>query len=382
VASIASRPRALGRRRGAALAVVLIALVVTAGLATGAVFAARQARRSARDELAQLRASAGAEGALVSALHPWDRRRAQLASGGVDTTMLGAIAGATATVRALRLDAERFLVEASARARASQPGVGAWAERTASVVVRLHRATPAALGAVTAASAVELLDGATVDGRDAPPSGWSDCPASANDSVAIAAASITDVHVARGASVSGAVAQSAVAADARTYDTFGAERWADLARRADVAIDAAIDSSARTPRPRAAAGRCVLDADAWGDPVHDASGVAECATTYALVVVRGNLTVRGPARGQGVLLVDGDLTLDGDLTFAGVVIVRGGVRAQRGALHLDGALLVAAPTSLGSGTEVHRSRCALARALDGIAPVAPIGRRAWAEVTR
>src|SRR5690349_17477818 len=100
-----SRPH---NRRGAALAVVLVALVVVAGLGAGAALASREAQRSGSDELTRVRAEALAAGALEAAVHPWDRRRNQLAPGAVDS------AGAA---RLVRLDRTRFIVEATARAR-------------------------------------------------------------------------------------------------------------------------------------------------------------------------------------------------------------------------------------------------------------------------
>jgi hypothetical protein len=84
-----------------------------------------------------------------------------------------------------------------------------------------------------------------------------------------------------------------------------------------------------------------------------------------------------------VLLVDGDLTLDGALDFAGLVVVRGAVHADGGALRLAGALVVGAGRSaLGAGSRLRWSRCALARATDGVARISVMRRRSWTEVTR
>ena len=83
-----------------------------------------------------------------------------------------------------------------------------------------------------------------------------------------------------------------------------------------------------------------------------------------------------------MLLVDGDLTIDGAFDFAGVVVVRGALHGEHGALRLHGALLVASGITLGPGSDVRRSRCALVHATDGVARISVVRRRSWAEVTR
>jgi hypothetical protein len=367
-------------RRGSAIALALVALVVVAALGAGTMLAAREAGRSARDELAELRAATAAASSVEDVLRHWDRRRNQLAVGAFDST--GAPSDPSTVVRITRLDATRMLVEATARSRAAAPGAAGFAARTAAVIARLTRPAPNALGAVTIGGALDLTGDATVDGSDVSPSTWTGCPPSASDTVAVAAPSANAVRVAATATVRGALKSNAVAADTQTYALFGEETFASLAARADVVVDA-IDGP-RSPTPAGDASTCALGADAWSDPDR-ASGIAGCATTYPIVLARGGLALRGPARAQGVLLVDGDLDVAGSVTFAGVVIVRGAVRASLGALRVDGLLLVGggvATSVLGAGSRVGFSRCAVTRALDGVARVGALRRRSWAEVTR
>jgi hypothetical protein len=297
-------PAATHNRRGAALAVVLVALVVVAGLGAGAALASRESQRASSDELARVRADALAAGALEAAIHPWDRRRNQLAPGAVDS------AGAA---RLVRLDRTRFLVEATAHARAAQ--------RTFSALVQLEPPAVRALGAVTTGAPLALLGDATVDGHDAPPPGWSDCRTPRSDSADVVTTS-----------------------DPTVFDRFAPDDWSSLAARADA---------------------CAWDA---------------CNTPWPLLHASAGLTLAGGAA-RGVLLVDGDLVVNGSVTFEGVIVVRGVLRGDAGALRLHGALLVRGGGTLGAGSRVRFSRCAAERALDGIARVTGLRRRSWAEVT-
>jgi hypothetical protein len=366
------RPRGLAARRGAALAIVLVAMTVLAALTAGSIVAARQTRRAARDALPQVRAAVAAEGALVEALARWTPRWNQLDAGATDSTT--ASAGLRTRVRAMRLDARHLLLEATGRTRASTPLVDA--ERTMSVVARLDPPVPDAAGAITVGGTLDLLAGAVLDGTDASPPGWSRCAATGIDSTAAAVVAPDRVRVDPAAQLIGAIVADARASSASTFTRFASEEWSALDARATVAVPG---GSVVTPAPRETSGVCVLAADAWSDPAHAS---AACAQIHALVVARGALTVRGPARGQGMLLVDGDLTIDGAFDFAGVVVVRGALHAETGALRLHGALLVANGAVLGAGSSVRRSRCALVRATDGVARISVVRRRSWAEVTR
>jgi hypothetical protein len=107
-----------------------------------------------------------------------------------------------------------------------------------------------------------------------------------------------------------------------------------------------------------------------------------------VVVAPGpSLTLRGPARSQGVLLVDGDLHVEGDVEHAGLIVVRGAVRARGGALRVRGALMAAntsgrGATIIGPGSRVSYSSCAVGRALVAASRPTPIRRRSWMEVTQ
>jgi hypothetical protein len=185
--------------------------------------------------------------------------------------------------------------------------------------------------------------------------------------------------------VRGVVRRSAASALAATYSRFGEGTWDALASRAAVTLDGGASAS---PLPRASGGACVVDDASWGEPRRGIAAVAACEHASPVVAARAPaLTLRGPARGQGLLLVDGDLRVEGVVDHAGLVVVRGAVDASRGALRVRGALMVAnddgrGASVIGPGSEVLYSSCAVARALIAASRPAPLRRRSWTEVTR
>jgi len=133
----------------------------------------------------------------------------------------------------------------------------------------------------------------------------------------------------------------------------------------------------------------VLGGASWGEPARGFGAARQCEDAFALVHVAHArpLLVRGPARGQGILLVDGDLHVDGDFEFDGLVIVRDDVHVVSGALRVRGLVLAANEDAsdgsiLGGRSRVTYSSCALQRALIGAARVVPVERRARATLSR
>jgi hypothetical protein len=92
------------------------------------------------------------------------------------------------------------------------------------------------------------------------------------------------------------------------------------------------------------------------------------------------LTVVG-GLGQGVLLVEGDLTVRGSFAFEGLVLVGGNFRWQDGTGRIVGSvqagLLGEAGLWLGGRARVVHSRCSLDRAALAAARAVPLGSRSW-----
>jgi hypothetical protein len=171
-----------------------------------------------------------------------------------------------------------------------------------------------------------------------------------------------------------------------TYARFGGATWATMARDADIVVDGFVP---RSPVPRAVDGGCVLDAGSWGEPLRGLGAEPRCTDAFPLVYAANArpLRLRGPARGQGILLVDGDLDVEGDVYFDGVIVVRDDVRVSGGTLRVHGAVLAANDDAsdgslLGGRSRVTMSSCAMQRALLGAARPMPLARRARVALQR
>jgi hypothetical protein len=221
------------------------------------------------------------------------------------------------------------------------------------VFVQVDDVAYAPAAALVGAGPVALAGGAEVRAADVAPAGWTDC--GAPDPAPAAAVAAPALVPAPTAHVSGAVTADP-GAWAAAGERFGELDRSGLVARADLVVPA---GGSYVPAP----------------PV---------AGEFPVVHVRGagETELRGPARLQGTLLVDGGLTVVGRVEVAGLVVVGGTLAASDGALVVDGAVVGRGAASLGPGSAVRRSRCALDRAAAGASRPAPLARRAWSEVVR
>jgi hypothetical protein len=375
-------------RRGVALPAALGALALLSALALAGVAVGRDELRASQALAADVRARAAAEGAVAIELARWDpTRNLRLATGAADRS--APPVGADASVRTVRTALRTFLLDARASAPAGPLGAVRVATRRLRLLVRLRHLAPTLEGAIGTAGSLAVAAGARVSGADGAPEGWAECGAWGEvpaDVAAVAVADADSMHAPPGVTLDRGVRATASAAGHDAYARFGEETWESLAARATVVIEEG--AGPVSPAPREVAGACVADGASWGEPRRGAGAVAACTLASPVVHARGaELWLRGPARGQGVLLVDGDLRVEGELQYAGLVVVRGAVRAGAGALRLRGALMIAnadgrGASELGPGSDVAYSSCAVARAAIAAARPVPVGRRAWSEVTR
>lgn len=376
-------------RRGSALIAVLAAVVLATLVAGAAAALARTLQADVRGAAAALRARAAADGAIATVLAGWPPSwTTGLAQGASDARSVTSAAG-TATVRALRLDARRFLVTADATSPALAGPLGP-AVRRAALFAQLDDVSFAATAALVAAGPVALAAGTEVRAADGAPDGWGDCVATPDAAAAVAAPAL---DAAPGSRVLGATLTDPAAWAPPSSERFGGVGRDALAARADVVVPA---GGGLAPAPRAVPNgsrgqspnvdfACARDPASWGEPRRGAAAVAACVDDFPVVYVRGPgvTQLRGPARFQGTLVLDGGLDVVGPVDVAGVIVVGGALRAAGGALTVDGAVLVrGGGASLGPGSRVRRSRCALERAAAGASRPAPLARRAWAEVVR
>lgn len=381
------RPRApVGAplRRGVALLVSLLAVLLLAVLAAGAMHLERGDFQRARDEGVMRQASNAADAGAYDLLRRWPLLPHEgLPVGAVlgpDTLLL---AGATAVTRAMRTSRTHWWVVSDGSAGDSLANT--LARRSVAVALRLAIPDVAANAALVVRDSLTLGGSARVVGTDTTLAGWGAwCSAGATAAgVAMPDTSRLCDGMCGGGSTSGRIhglpsllADSSAGNPAR-YRVFGGEDWASLTRHATLVLP---PGSVITPTPVLANGACDrMHVDNWGDP----GGSGACATYAPLIWATGDVEVRGGV-GQGVLLVDGDLTLSAGAAFAGVVIARDDILAVGVggtilgvALAADAGVASGDHTRLEGGTLVQRSTCAADLATEWSARLVPVRDRSW-----
>jgi hypothetical protein len=353
-------PATGGPEPGFALAAALFALAVIAALVGGAFFAASQELRVGLNHRWSEQASGAAEAGLLVALAEGAAGRWRAVAAGDSLRFSGSLPSGTGSYAGAvqRLNAQLFLV------RATGVDVTGQSERTVGALARLVPWPIRPPAALTVRGVLQMDGTAWIDGRDGVPSGWTGCPAGGQDSLP------------------GLVR---LEADTAVGDTALLERsgldWEALVALADRTY-AGPAVGPLTPGPAALGSACNASArDNWGEPRRQAPG-APCENYFPVIYVDGDLTLAG-GRGQGILLVRGDLDITGGAEFTGLVVTTGRLRMADGGF-LVGAVLAlnggSDPSTLGSGSAVRLSTCALVAAGLSAAPARAFRDRFWLDL--
>ena len=387
--------RRFRQRRGSALLLVLVAMVVLAILGSASMMTALQEARSSRAAQLQQRALTVAEFALNQQLSNWTTQRRSLALGAIDSIAVGVALGDTAIVRVQRLTQVDFNIVSVGRA-----GIGSGlmeAQREVSMLVRMSSATISTPGLLAVSDNLDVQGSPLIDGTNRIPSGWTSCGATAGtDTVAVAYRSTHVPTIGNGnqnnnngkgkgnsgsqqpSMTVGAVRASPAAADTSTYSVFGDATWASLTGSATIRLT----STSPNPAPIGTATSCTASSSNWGEPNRGAGSVVGCQSTFPVIYAPGNLSISS-GRGQGVLLVEGSLTITGSFYWVGIIIVRGALNVA-GTPTLMGSVMVRSTTGADSGitgnARLQFSSCAAQQALGGLGTLGRTAGRSWATV--
>jgi hypothetical protein len=370
--------------RGFALPAALLTLVVIAALAAGAFFAALQETRMGRNERLAEAAFDAAEAGLSVVLARGRAGAWSALEAGDSVTVAerlpGGSGGFEATV--LRLNGRLFLL------RSAGSDAGGRTSRTLAMLARASAVGERFTAALSVAGGVGIGTGASVEGRDTDPPGWTGCDTAGRDTVAGLALPqgttlLVPASCAGESCIGGAppVRRDSLLRVAGVL-TDGDSAWVRLAALADKVVGVAGAGARLTPGPVGTALACEAAVAAnWGEPGRPPQ-VPGCQGYRPVILARGDLILEG-GRGQGVLLVEGDLTLTGPAEFYGVVLVRGRLRATAEGARILGWVGVeggagGAEAALLEGTAIAFSRCAVGPAWARIAPVRRLPERGWA----
>lgn len=382
----------LERRAGAVLPLALVVLVLLLALSLGGAAAATQSFRGGRNLLVEQRAFTVAEYGLNREISNWRRSRnlpapTGMAIGASDDSTVYVAGGDTARVRITRLTPMTFWVVSTGRAAIGQPAVTA--QRTTSVFVRLAYPAIKTRAAVTVGGGIDISGSAIVDGRNTPPTGWTQCDSlgGPNAPAVLAPPGATVSYKSQNIPSSPAVVYDPLAADSNTFVRFGTESWTSLQANADVKLPAGGYGANIAPTLTSAGACDYSNQGNWGEPGRGVRGVVTaCQNYFPIIYVDGDLSLNSNGAGQGILLVNGSLSINGKFSFTGLIIVRDDLNKANGTANVTGSVLARNAVLTNGGSLVNGnqtvtySTCAVASALRASAILTRVRDRAWVQM--
>lgn len=378
---------AWSRRRGFALTVALVAIVIIGALIVGVFFAATQEYRIGRNTVLQARALTAAEYGLNNIVSTGQWRKSwnnTAIVGKVDTTMPYAPGdGSVDTVRVTYLGNGEFAITSEGRVGTI---VGAQARKRLGAVVALNFPNVNLLGALTTRGSTKIGGSSFINGVDDSVGNWN-CPPPGAALPGIAIADSTQITTSGCNSLtciagSPKIEQTPLANNDSTYTQFGNVSFQDLASTAD-ANHTYSGGTLNGMAPQTSGTTCVTGSNNWGDPIRSVPATAYCSNYYPVIYSNGDLSVTGGV-GQGMLLVNGDLSVAGGFQFFGIVIVTGHLKTTGTGGHFTGGVLaqnvdLEQNTVLGNAVITYSS-CASSYAMKAIASPQLAAGRSWVDL--
>lgn len=377
--------RQQAERKGFALAIAIVAIVIIGVLVAGAFFTSMQDMRVGANSMVQQRAFAIAEAGLNTAVAGFDTLDLDTLGNG-RTRIDGPVSvgqgrnAGSYRLWATRLNDRTYWLVSEGTADAAFPTA---TSRMTNIVLRLRGFRLATSAAITGRVTMDIGDRVDVSGTGPPPSGWTECSAYVDPGMPgiIAPAGVV-VAEDVGSDVTGnpsGVARNAIAADSATYTNFGDLDLASLIAGADRPSVSGILS----PMPSSTGSVCDRSAALnWGDR-NRSSPAGPCESFFPVVYAPGNLDLRN-GRGQGILIVAGDLVLSGNFDYAGVVIIGGELRTVNDGNDIWGTVLARGlggrSAYLRGNMELRYSLCTIREAVRAVARATPVTQRAWADL--
>ena len=382
----APRPKT---RRGFALAMSLLAIVVIGAMVAGGYLAGVQYYRMGRNSLVEQRALAVAELGLDSAYAMWNKAWNTQAVGTVATLAYSASDGSWAdTVRITKLNQLSSLIVSEGRAGGY--GTQISARRRVGMIVRLNIPKINQLGALTTRGTVTIGGSTAIQGTDTTLAGWN-CPPVGTAVAGVAVPSFSNItfggNCTGGTCISGTplVSVTPTASDTNTYFSYGTLKWPQLVAMADKSVSGTLTHVKPATNSSGGTTQCTTSLNTnWGDP-NRASPSGICESYFPVVYAPGDLAVNGDM-GQGVLLVNGNLNIQGSFVFYGQVIVRGTLKLTGTGNHIYGGVMAASvvdstsASQLSGNSSIHYSRCAITSVFTTAALGIHAPQRSWIEL--
>ncbi len=382
--------------RGMALALAIVALVVTGALIAGAFFAGTQEQRVGENSRRSYQSFGIAEAGANEVIRTWDpikynQRRAYPG----DSVAYGPKQSPSGTGRyggyVYKLNDEMYLIDVTGQDAASLTGglalsrQGGGARQRIGIFAKIRPLQIDVKASLTTRNSDKVSGGSTIDGYDHTPDGWTTCAALDAAKAGIRADEGATVDTSGQGNVVGVppVLIDPTVGDS-TFSEFGDVTYADLAARATWTLPGQNFSS--TIAPVVTNGQCDKTvATNWGDPLNPNQ---PCGGYFPIVHITGDANING-IQGQGILLVDGTLSVQGGLQWFGITIVQGSLKTSGGGgqpAHFWGATLVHDSVSLGQtnslsgGANILYSKCSVVKALEMTGIPALLRTRSWVQL--
>ena len=379
-------------RRGFALAVSLLAIVIIGALIAGAFFASTQESRVGRNTLVQQRAFSAAEYGLNETVATFDKSlNLTMVAGEVQQLTYNSSSaagtqpsGARSNVRLTKLNDALYWVVSEGVVNA---GLSNQSVRRVSTTFRIRKPLFPIGGAITSKGSISVRGSAEVTGNNTPPVGWTQCAGiGGNDTAAIAVGDSAVVTIQKTDNVTGTADfyRDPRYDDTSTFRQFGSDiNFAEMAANADVILT----TNRPNPDPVGTDSTCNRTGGNlqtnWGEPWRG-FGVNGCKNYFPVIYHDGDLQIDG-GRGQGVLLVNGSVRFNGNFEFYGVIIATNDVTKGNGTAKIYGSIIAgdnvrADDTSLLGNTFIFYSKCANESATRASSIIVPVNQRAWADM--
>jgi hypothetical protein len=376
-------------RRGFALAMSLLAIVVIGAMVAGGYMAGVQYYRMGRNSLVEQRAMAATELGLDSAYALWNKSWNTQATGTVTTLAYAAPNGTWVdTLRITKLNQLSSLVVSEGRAGGFSTPLSA--RRRVAMIVVLNMPKVNQIGALTSRGTVTIGGSTAISGLDTTFSGWN-CPPAGTGIAGAAVPSLSNLawggSCPGGTCISGTpfVSITPAAADTNTYFSYGSLKWAQLVAMADKSASGTLTHVRPSTSTSGGVTTCTTsDVNNWGDPNRAVSPGA-CESYFPIVYAPGDISINGD-QGQGVLLVNGNLSIQGGFVFFGQVIVRGTVKLTGTGNHIYGGVMAANvvdstdASKLAGNSSIRYSRCAVTSVFVSSAMGTRAPQRSWVEL--
>ncbi len=379
--SLARRP--LDNERGVALAVAIFAIVIIGMLVAGVFYASFLEQRTGENTLYAQQAFEAAEGGMAAVMNNWDQAAYGVFPVDTPQVLTAVTVGRTRyTPIITRLNSQLFLV--AARGEQFDGGGAVLSRRMLGTLARLAPVDVDVKAAVTAKGQVKVGGNSTVNGNDGVPDGWgAACPPPGPAKAGVRTDQV--VQVSGAATTLGSPPNQEH--DAGVVDSIFANPFNALKAVATITLSN-LSNNGMAPSTTGTPVRCnkALELN-WGEPLYNppvVGAVTQCQTYFPVIYRNGDLRVQN-GRGQGILLVEGNLEVRGNFEFAGLVIVRGELKSNGTGNKITGGVLAQNAdlgdlTTLIGNPVVNFSSCAISKALAASAIVRPLTERSWAQL--